>query len=77
MLVINQAIASFDHRTQQRLLENILEEFEERSVIWSLEKPEMAYLFDQIVLINGGVVAETGDYDQLQKSSEQFRMLTA
>ncbi len=77
LLVINQAIASFDHRTQQRLLENILSEFDGRSVVWSLEKPEMAYLFDQVVLINAGVVADTGDFDQLQKSSEQFRMLTS
>jgi len=76
-LVINQATASLDHRTQQRLLENILSEFSDRSVIWSLEKPEMAYLFDQIVFIRGGVVAETGSFEHLQKHSEQFRALTS
>ncbi|WP_037492811.1 ABC transporter transmembrane domain-containing protein [Sneathiella glossodoripedis] len=74
-LVINQATASLDARSQQRILENILNEFEGRGVIWSLEKPELSYLFDQILLINGGVIADTGTFEDLQKRSEQFKML--
>lgn len=77
LLVINQATASLDKRSQQRLLENILNEFEGRGIIWSLEKPELSYLFDQILLINGGVIAENGNFDELQKRSEQFRMLVS
>jgi putative ABC transport system ATP-binding protein len=74
-LVINQATASLDSRAQQRIMENILNEFDGRGVIWSLEKPELSYLFDQILLINAGVIADSGNFDQLQGRSEQFRML--
>ncbi len=74
-LVVNQATASLDNRTQQRILENLLSEFEGRGVIWSLEKPEMAYLFDQVLLINAGVIVDKGSFDDLQNRSEQFRML--
>jgi putative ABC transport system ATP-binding protein len=77
LLVINQATASFDHRTQQHILENILSEFEDRCVIWSLEKPEMAYLFNQVALISGGVIADTGSFSELQAKNEQFQLLSA
>ncbi len=77
ILIMSQATASFDGRTQQRLVENILSEFEGRSVIWSIEKPEMAYLFDHIVVISGGVITESGSFDDLQQSGEQFKLLTA
>ncbi|WP_415237220.1 ABC transporter transmembrane domain-containing protein [Sneathiella sp.] len=77
ILVLSQATATFDNRTQQRITENILSEFEGRSVIWSIEKPEMAYLFDHIVVINGGVITESGSFDHLQKNGEQFKLLSA
>ncbi|MEP3247972.1 MAG: ABC transporter transmembrane domain-containing protein [Sneathiella sp.] len=77
MLIMSQATASFDNRTQQRLVENILSEFEGRCVIWSIEKPEMAYLFDHIVVISGGVITESGSFEDLQNNGEQFKLLTA
>jgi len=77
VLILNQATASFDNRTQQRIAENILSEFEGRSVIWAIEKPELAYLFDHIVVISSGVITESGQYEELQNSSEHFKLLSA
>lgn len=77
ILILNQATASFDNRTQQRIAENILSEFEGRSVIWAIEKPELAYLFDHIIVISAGVITESGHYDELQDSSEHFKLLSA
>ncbi len=77
LLVLNQAVASFDTRTQQRLVETILSEFEGRGVVWAIEKPEMGYLFDHIILISGGVITESGSFEELQAKSDQFQMLTA
>ncbi|MBL4907369.1 MAG: ATP-binding cassette domain-containing protein, partial [Sneathiella sp.] len=77
LLILSQATASFDSRTQQRLVENILSEFDGRCVVWSIEKPEMGYLFDHIVLISGGVITEAGSFDELQAKSDQFQLLTA
>ncbi len=77
MLILSQATASFDNRTQQKLVENILSEFSDRCVVWSLEKPEMGYLFDHIVVINSGVITDAGSFEELQSKSDQFQQLTA
>ncbi|WP_169566908.1 ABC transporter transmembrane domain-containing protein [Sneathiella limimaris] len=75
LLVLNQATASLDSRSQHRIIENILSEFEDRGVIWSLDKPEMAYLFDQVQFIAGGLIMDTGSFEDLKSRNEQFRML--
>lgn len=77
LLIMSQATASFDGRTQQKLFENILSEFEGRSVVWSIEKPELGYLFDQIAIINGGVITETGSFEELKAKSDQLQQLLA
>ena len=77
LLIMNQALASLDHRAQFHILESILAEFEGRAVVWSLEKPDMAYLFDKVAIVNGGVISDIGSYENIHSNSDQFKALTA
>ncbi len=77
LLIMNQALASLDQRAQLHVLEKILAEFEGRAVIWSLEKPDMAYLFDKVAVVSGGVISDIGSYEKIHSSNEQFKALTA
>jgi len=77
VLIMNQATASFDNRTQHQIVEKILGEFEGRCVIWTIEKHEVAYLFDKIMVISGGEITETGSFEELQATSDHFQRLTA
>ncbi|MBO6827164.1 MAG: ABC transporter ATP-binding protein, partial [Sneathiella sp.] len=77
LLIMNQALASLDQRAQLHILEKILAEFEGRAVIWSLEKPDMAYLFDKVAVVSGGVISDIGSYEKIHSSNEQFKALTA
>ena len=77
LLIMNQALASLDHRAQFHILEKILAEFDGRAVVWSLEKPEMAYLFDKVAVMTGGIISDIGSYETIHSSNEQFKALTA
>ncbi len=77
MLIMNQATASFDHKTQFHILENVLAEFDGRTVVWSLEKTDMAYLFDKVAIIAGGIIEDIGSFEHIQTNNEQFKALMA
>lgn len=75
ILIINQATAAFDSQSQQQIMENILNEFEDRCVIWSLDNADSTAIFDQILVMSGGKVVESGDYEKLNIEGSLFREL--
>src|SRR3546814_15974088 len=48
LLVANEAISVLDGAGQNRLVERILDRRRGQGVIWTLQRPEMAALFDSI-----------------------------
>src|SRR3546814_1076895 len=49
LLVANEAISVLDGAGQNRLVERILDRRRGQGVIWTLQRPEMAALFDSIL----------------------------
>jgi len=60
LLVVNEAVAVFDGRTQDRIRDNILEAADGRGVVWIANRPSQAEPFEQIVVMKGGRVVEQG-----------------
>src|SRR6185436_19188287 len=54
LLVVNEAVAVFDGRTQDRIRDNILEAADGRGVVWIANRPSQAEPFEQIVVMKGG-----------------------
>ncbi len=77
VLVLNQATASLDLGTQARLMRNILAEFENRAVIWSLDHAEKALDFDCVMVLKSGRVAEQGDPASLKETSALYKEMLA
>src|SRR3546814_7961821 len=50
LLVANEAISVLDGAGQNRLVERILDRRRGQGVIWTLQRPEMAALFDSILV---------------------------
>ena len=65
VLILNEATATIDGASQGRILENILDEFEGRSVIWVVHKAALAERFDKILVMQASRVVEQGDYAEL------------
>ena len=61
LLVVNEAVAVFDGRTQDRIRDNILaRRADGRGVVWIANRPAQAEPFEQIVVMQGGRVAAQG-----------------
>jgi putative ABC transport system ATP-binding protein len=62
LLIVNEAVAVFDGRTQDRIRDNILAaaSAESRGVVWIANRPAQAEPFDQIVVMQAGRVTTQG-----------------
>jgi putative ABC transport system ATP-binding protein len=65
-LVVNEAVAVFDGRTQDRIRDHILEAADGRGVVWIANRPSQAEPFEQVIVMQGGRVAASGKKPQLQ-----------
>ena len=77
VLVLNQATSSLDAVTQTRLMENILNEFKGKGLIWSIDHADKTAGFDHVLILKGGRLAESGSPEKLGQGSVQYKeMLT-
>lgn len=65
VLILNEATATIDGASQGRILDNLLNEFKGRSVIWVVHRAALAERFDKILVMQAGRVVEQGDYSEL------------
>jgi len=77
ILVINEATAVLDGAGQSRLAERILDLRRGHGVIWTLQRPELAVLFDTILVMHDGRLVEQGSYDDLTRRDSAFKGLVA
>ena len=66
LLVVNEAVAVFDGRTQDRIRDNILASADGRGVVWIANRPSQAEPFEQIVVMNSGHVEAQGSPEELK-----------
>ncbi|MDP2376881.1 ABC transporter ATP-binding protein [Reyranella sp.] len=62
LLIVNEAVAMFDGRTQDRIRDNILAAAaaENRGVVWIANRPAQAEPFEQIVVMQAGKITSQG-----------------
>ena len=62
LLIVNEAVAMFDGRTQDRIRDNILATAtaEKRGVVWIANRPAQAEPFEQIVVMQDGRITSQG-----------------
>jgi putative ABC transport system ATP-binding protein len=66
LLVVNEAVAVFDGRTQDRIRDNILASANGRGVVWIANRPSQAETFERIVVMKGGRIEAQGSPEELQ-----------
>ncbi|HYD04101.1 MAG TPA: ABC transporter ATP-binding protein, partial [Reyranella sp.] len=59
-LVVNEAVAVFDGRTQDRIRDQILAAAEGRGVVWIANRPNQSEPFDRVIVMQGGRVVTSG-----------------
>jgi len=76
-LVVNEAVAVFDGRTQDRIRDNILAAAKGRGVVWIANRPGQAEPFEQIVVMQAGRVVAQGKPAELAARGGLYAELMA
>ncbi|MEO7938128.1 MAG: ATP-binding cassette domain-containing protein, partial [Burkholderiaceae bacterium] len=69
MLVLDQATAVMDPYAQERLLQSVLQSRKGCSVVWVLNRAELAREFDQVLVLDRGKLVEQGSFSELVERS--------
>jgi putative ABC transport system ATP-binding protein len=75
VLVLDQAAASLDGGSQNRLVNNILALRKGQSVFWALQRNDLAALFGHTLVLERGRIAEQGQFEDLKRSGGALHKL--
>ena len=67
LLVVDRATAPLDAASQNRILDNLLKEFDSRALIWIVHRASLAERFEQTIVLEGGKVTEQGRFGDLNR----------
>jgi len=75
VLILSEATGALDSPSQTTIMENILAEFEGRTLIWILHRADLARSFDHVLVVDNGAIVEQGDVASLDKEGTLFTEL--
>jgi len=75
LLVVNEALSSFDPASERRLIDNVREVMGERGILWVLGRVQLAEQFDTILVMERGKLLEKGSYEEMRQGNEHFQHL--
>jgi len=77
VIVLNEATAILDSRTQAVLLERLCDTLGHKSLIWGLHRASHARYFDKVVVMVDGKITDQGEPAQIEQTSKTFKDLVA
>jgi ABC-type phosphate transport system ATPase subunit len=69
VLLVHDATTALDSVSQSLIMDNLLADQAEATIVWTANSPAAAEKFDRVVVLEDGRVAEHGSYDELSKNS--------
>lgn len=80
-LILNRPLAALDQRSQDLVTRNVLEEVSrdgrDPAVLWVLPNPNLADLFERIIVFHGGELVQDGTHETLSRENGIFTRLLA
>jgi ABC-type multidrug transport system fused ATPase/permease subunit len=77
VFILSEATSALDGASQSKVAANLLSEFEGRGLIWILHRPSQSSLFDNVLVMQGGRIVESGTFDELNKPNAHLTELLA
>jgi putative ABC transport system ATP-binding protein len=75
ILFLSEATAALDSVSQALIMNNLLEEFAGRGLVWVLQKAELAREFDYVLVMRSGKIAEEGTFEEVSIEGTYFKQL--
>jgi putative ABC transport system ATP-binding protein len=77
--IFNRPLSALDQRLQDRITRSIIEDLREEghrpSIIWVLSNPQLAEIFNKVLIFQGGALVGSGDYRNLCETNGIFKEL--
>lgn len=77
VLVFNDAVAAIDTAAQARVIDRVLAEADGRTVVWALQRTDLARRFERVLVLRGGRIVEDGAPGQLDRDGTEFHAMAA
>ncbi len=77
ILILSEATAMLDSSAQGRIMRNLLDAFDRRTLIWVLHQAKDAALFDHVLVMESGRVVESGPKEDVDREGSRYRQLVA
>ncbi len=77
VLIMYDATGPLDPAEQLAILDRLLEEFDERTLIWALNRSDWARKFDHVLVMRKGQVVEQGRFAELDHDGSALQELVA
>jgi ABC-type multidrug transport system fused ATPase/permease subunit len=65
ILILDGALSALEPGERLELHRRVLMAMKDRTVVAAVERPDLARLYDRVVVLDAGTVAETGTYQEL------------
>ncbi|MDD5528688.1 MAG: ATP-binding cassette domain-containing protein [bacterium] len=75
IVVLDEATASLDSETEKKVLQNVLNSFKDRIVIFITHHPSVAKLADEIIVLAEGSLIDTGTHEELCRRNKYYNAL--
>ncbi|MDC3185815.1 peptidase domain-containing ABC transporter, partial [bacterium] len=75
MLIMDEATSALDYETERMVCINIQEWAKEKTVLFITHRLNTIKSADKIVLMNKGIIAETGSHDELIRQNGRYKVL--
>ena len=72
ILVFDDALSAVDVHTEKRIIENLNEHIEDKTVIVISHRIFSSLKFDQIIILNDGQVLEQGTHEELLSAGKIY-----
>jgi ATP-binding cassette subfamily B protein len=72
VMLLDESTSSVDPENEQRIYENIFNEFKGKTILASIHKMNLLKFFDKIVMFSNGKIVDVGTFDELLIRNEKF-----
>jgi ABC-type dipeptide/oligopeptide/nickel transport system ATPase subunit len=66
VLILNEATSALDSGSQTRVISNIMTATKGKNLLWALQRVSLADAFDRVLVMSGGRIIETGNFQELK-----------
>lgn len=75
IILLDEPTSSVDSKNEIKIYENIFKYFKNKTIISSIHRLHMLKMFDRIYLFSNGKIIDSGSFNELLRSSNEFKKI--